>query len=276
MTNTKCSSAILTLCIASIPGLCSAQSAHAETDSLAAIRTSGVIRIANTQTSPPWSLIDNNNQPTGYDVDVAREVVRRMGVQKVIFIGDTWSNFVEGLKTGKYELVMNDLTPTPERMKQVDFSDAYGVEDFRIWVREGDSSIHGEKDLNGKRVGVVAGTSNESWSRAHLAGATFVDYDNGGLLFSDLANGRIDATVTSHFGGLATKQANHLPVKEVGEPLTFQLSAAAMKKGDQPLRDAINKALASMVTDGTIERLGKKWVGSNYDMVGYIKRASQN
>ena len=39
---------------------------------------------------------------------------------------------------------------------------------------------------------------------------------------------------------------------------------------------AINKALASMVTDGTIERLGKKWVGSNYDMVGYIKRASQN
>ncbi len=269
-------SAILMFLIGTTLTMSVERDANAQASTLADIRTSGVIRIANTQTSPPWSSIDTKNQPVGYDVDVANEVARRMGIPKVEFVGDTWSNFVEGLKTGKYDLVMNDLTPTPERTKQVDFSDAYGVEDFKIWVRDNDHAIRSEKDLGGKRVGVVAGTSNESWSRAHLAGSTFVDYDNGGLLFSDLANGRIDATVTSHFGGLATKQANNLPVKEVGEPLTFQLSAAAMRKGDPALRDAVNKAVASMMSDGTIERLGKKWVGGSYDMVRYIKLASQN
>lgn len=242
---------------------------------LSEIQSSGMIRIANTQDSPPWSMIDNDNQPTGYDVDMAREVAKRMGIAKVVFVSDTWSNFVEGLKGDKYDLVMNDLTPTPERTVQVDFSNPYGVEDFKVWVRESDAGIHGVQDLHGKRVGVVSGTSNEVWARAHLAGSIFVDYDNVGLLFSDLANGRIDATITSHFGGLAEVEANHLPIKEVGDPLTFELSAAAMKKGNSDLRDAVNKAIASMLADGTIERLGKKWVGRNYDMVAYIGRASQ-
>lgn len=266
---------LLSICMIGSLWLGGFQKANAQSSSLGDIRSNGVIRIANTQTSPPWSLIDSNNQPTGYDVEVAREVAKRIGVAKVEFVADTWSNFVEGLKTGKYDLVMNDLTPTPERAKQVDFSRAYGVEDFKIWVREGDGKINSLEDLAGKRVGVVSGTSNESWSRAHVAGATFVDYDNGALLFSDLAIGRIDATIDSHFGGLSEKQANHLPVKEVGHPLTFEMSAAAMRKGDQPLRDVVNKALASMLADGTIERLGKKWVGKDYDMVSYINQATK-
>jgi cystine transport system substrate-binding protein len=58
--------------------------ASAQTSTLADIRTSGVIHIANTQTSPPWSSIDTKNGPIGYDVDVANEVARRMGIPKVI------------------------------------------------------------------------------------------------------------------------------------------------------------------------------------------------
>ncbi|WP_318835774.1 transporter substrate-binding domain-containing protein [Burkholderia cepacia] len=238
------------------------------------MKSEGTIRIANTQTSPPWSALDNNNQPAGYDVDVAREVAKRMGL-KVVFVGDSWNNFVQGLKSGKYDLVMCDLTPTSERAKQVDFSVPYGVEDFRIWVNEKNSTVRSPSDLAGKKVGVVTGTSNEVWSRSHLKNSIFVDYDNDGLLFSDLANGRIDATIQSHFGGLAQRDSNHLPVKEVGEPLTFQLSAAAMNKGNSALQNSVNRAVSEMLADGTIDRLGKKWVGSNYQMARYIKKAEE-
>ena len=86
-------------------------------DILASARASGVIRIANTQSSPPWSLIDDKLQPAGYDVEVAKEVARRIGVAKVVFVADSFKNFVEGLKAGKYDMVMNDLTPSPEREK---------------------------------------------------------------------------------------------------------------------------------------------------------------
>nr|WP_084069567.1 transporter substrate-binding domain-containing protein [Paraburkholderia heleia] len=83
-----------------------------------------------------------------------------------------------------------------------------GVEDFRIWVNEKNSSVRSPSDLAGKKVGVVTGTSNEVWSRSHLKNSVFVDYDNDGLLFSDLANGRIDATIQSHFGGLAQRDGS--------------------------------------------------------------------
>jgi L-cystine transport system substrate-binding protein len=243
--------------------------------SLSRIKAAGVLRIANTQSSPPWTYLNDANQPVGYDIDMANEVAHRMGIPKVEFVADSFKNFVEGLKADKYDLVMNDLTPTPEREKQVDFSSPYGVEDFRIFVRKDNTSIHSQADLAGKRVGVTSGSSNETWSRAHLKQSSIMTYDNGGLVFADLGNGRIDAVIISHFGGLKYANVNHLPIKEVGEPLTYQLSAAAMIKGEPSLKASVDKAIAGMMADGTIEKIGKKWVGPQYDMAGSIRRAEQ-
>lgn len=266
----------LTACIniavlSTVSGLTSAQNIPA--DILANARATGVIRIANTQSSPPWSLIDDKLQPAGYDVEVAKEVVRRIGVAKVVFVADSFKNFVEGLKVGKYDMVMNDLTPTPERAKQVDFAAPYGVEDFRIFVLSANTDIKEKPDLKGKKVGVTTGTSNETWARANLKDSDIRTYDNGGFVFNDLGNGRIDAVISSHFGGMKYATVNKLPIKEVGQPLIYQLSAPAMAKGQQPLKDAVSKAVHDMIADGTIDRLARKWVGPSFDMVGDISKA---
>ncbi|WP_241290303.1 ABC transporter substrate-binding protein [Burkholderia stabilis] len=243
------------------------------TDLLAAARANGALRVANTQSSPPWSLLDDRNQPAGYDVEVAREVAKRIGVKQIVFVADSFKNFVEGLKSGKYDLVMNDLTPTAERSKQVDFAKPYGVEDFRIFVRSDNTNVHGQADLKGKRVGVTTGSSNEAWARAHLKESDIRAYDNGGLVFNDLGSGRLDAVIISHFGGMKYANVNHLPVKEVGEPLIYQLSAPALVKGQPALLAAVDKAIDDMTADGTLERLAKRWVGADYDMVGTIAKA---
>ncbi|WP_438392070.1 ABC transporter substrate-binding protein [Caballeronia sp. DA-9] len=242
-------------------------------DLLAKARAAGVIRIANTQSSPPWTLLDDKNRPAGYDIEVAKEVAKRIGVPKVTFVADSFKSFVEGLKSDKYDIVMNDLTPTPERAKQVDFAAPYGVEDFRIFVRTENTDIKDRPDLKGKRVGVTTGSTNESWARSNLKDSDIRTYDNGGLVFSDLGNGRIDAVIISHFGGMKYANVNHLPVKEVGEPLIYQLSAPAIAKNQPALLAAVNKAIADMSADGTLERLAKQWVGANYDMVGTIAKA---
>lgn len=244
-------------------------------DILAGARASGVIRIANTQSSPPWSLIDDKLQPAGYDVEVAKEVARRIGVAKVVFVADSFKNFVEGLKAGKYDMVMNDLTPSPEREKQVDFAAPYGVEDFRIFVLASNTSIKDKPDLKGKKVGVTTGTTNESWARVNLKESDIRAYDNGGFVFNDLGNGRIDAVISSHFGGMKYANVNKLPIKEVGPVLIYQLSAPAMPKGQQPLKEAVSKAIGDMTRDGTIDRLARRWVGAEFDMVGDIQRALQ-
>ncbi|WP_233101899.1 transporter substrate-binding domain-containing protein [Variovorax sp. IB41] len=260
---------------ASLALLGSATWAQQPRDLLAAARSSGVIRIANTQASPPWSMLDDKNQPAGYDVEVAKEVARRIGVAKVEFVADLFKNFVEGLKAGKYDLVMNDLTPTVEREKQVDFSAAYGLEDFRIFVRTANNDIKDRPDLKGKRIGVTAGTSNESWSRANLADSEIVTYDNGGLVFNDIAIGRIDAVISSHFGGMKYATVNKLPIKEVGPILTYQLSAAAMAKNQPALREAVSKAVRDMRADGTIDRLSTRWLGVSYQMTVEIAKAEK-
>jgi cystine transport system substrate-binding protein len=254
-----------------VAGLVTAQNIPA--DILAHARANGVIRIANTQSSPPWSLIDDKLQPAGYDVEVAKEVARRIGVARLVFVADSFKNFVEGLKAGKYDMVMNDLTPTPERARQVDFAAPYGVEDFRIFVLSANTDIKEKPDLKGKKVGVTTGTSNETWARANLKESDIRTYDNGGFVFNDLGNGRIDAVISSHFGGMKYATVNKLPIKEVGQPLIYQLSAPAMVKGQQPLRDAVSKAIQDMIGDGTIDRLARKWIGPNFDMVGDINKA---
>lgn len=241
-------------------------------DLLALARAQGFIRIANTQSSPPWTYVGLDNKPAGYDVEVAREVVKRIGIPRIEFIADSGKNFVEGLKSGKYELVMNDMTPTPERERQVDFSSPYGVEDFRIFVRV-PSQVQGTADLRGKRVGVTAGSSNESWARAHLVDSTVVTYDNGALVFNDLAVGRIEATISSYFGGTRYAKDKSLPIKEVGPILTYQLSAAAMPKDQPALRAAVSAAVESMIADGTIDRLSDRWVGVSYKMSTEVRRA---
>lgn len=262
------------LVLAALGSVCASSWAQSK-DILASARSAGVIRIANTQASPPWSLLDDKNQPSGYDVEVAKEVAKRIGVAKIEFIADLFKNFVEGLKADKYDLVMNDLTPTVERAKQVDFSAPYGVEDFRIFVRNVNTDIKDKPDLRGKRVGVTTGTSNESWARANLKDSEIITYDNGGLVFNDLAIGRIDAIISSHFGGMKYATINKLPIKEVGPILTYQLSAAAMVKNQPALREAVNKAVADMHADGTIDRLSKRWVGVSYEMSGEIAKAQK-
>ncbi|WP_099063042.1 transporter substrate-binding domain-containing protein [Serratia sp. BW106] len=251
----------------------SAMSASAADNTLAELRAKGDIRIANTQASPPWSFINDQNQPDGYDVAMAKEIAKRIGIPHITFVADTFKNFVEGLKTGKYDLVMNDLTPTAVREEQVDFSAPYGVEEFRIFVLDSNKDIHEQSDLDGKKVGATTGTTNESWSLEHLKQSKVLGYENGGLVFNDLATGRIDVVISSFFGGEKYRKANNLPIKAVGQPLTFQLSAAAMPKGHSSLKDAIDKAIQEMIADGTVMKLSQKYIGPDYQMTADIEKA---
>lgn len=250
----------------------STTSAYAD-DSLAKLKELGEIRIANTQTSPPWTYLNDQNKPDGYDVAVAQEVAKRIGIAKVVFVADTYKSFVEGLKTNKYDMVMNSLTPNPERRLQVDFSDPYGVEEFRIWVLEKNTDIHERADLAGKSIGVPTGTTNESWSRKHLTESEIRTYDNSGLVFNDLATGRTDVAISSYFSGVNYKKSLNIPIKAVGAPQTYQLSAAALPKGQDSLKVAVNKAIAGMIADGTLDTLTKKYIGDDYHMIESINKA---
>ena len=260
------------LCIA----LLGSSLAYAESapDALTRIRTAGVVHIATTFTSRPWSYLDDQNQPDGYDVAVSREIFKRMGVSNVEFVADKFANFVESLTTHKYDLVVSGMANTPDRARLVDFTDPYSVRDFRIWVNDQNTDIHDAQSLAGKSVGVSSGTSNELWAHRKLTQSDVKAYEGGGLLFTDLATGRLDSVIASYFVGKKTRIAGNLPIKPVGVPVTYSLGAIIVPKGDDTLRTEINGAIASMIADGSLQAIGKHYLGADYDVVGNMAKAN--
>lgn len=244
-----------------------------EDDSLSRLVKTGTVRVANTQTSPPLSFINAENKPDGYDIAVAREIFKRLGVPNVEFVADKFSSFVQSIQTRKYDVVINGMTKTPDRAAVVDFTSPYGVEEFRIWVNVKNVDIQDVASLKGKKVGASLGTSNELWERQNLKESEILTYDAGGLLYNDLALGRLDAIIESYFAGKKMQEVNHLPIKLAGEPVAYSLGAAVVPKGADALRLAMNEAIAGMIADGTITRLAKQYLGDDYDVVGDLARS---
>jgi cystine transport system substrate-binding protein len=256
------------------PALAITLSAHAADNSLSLLQERGVVRVANTQTSPPWSFLGPDNAPAGYDVAVARDMFRRIGIPKVEFVADKFKNFLEGISTRKYDVVVNSLARTPDREKVVDFTVPYAVQDFRIWVNTKNQDIRDAATLKGHSVGVSAGTSNELWARRNLVDSEIRTYEGGGFLYNDLVSGRLDSVIDSYVHGNSVRTVNKLPIKTVGEPLVYSLGAAIVPKGAVALRTAMDKALTEMRADGTLEKFGHEYVGPDYDMVGNMKKAT--
>ncbi|WP_168189813.1 transporter substrate-binding domain-containing protein [Herbaspirillum sp. VT-16-41] len=242
-------------------------------DSLSRLQQAGVVRIANTQTSPPWSYLDDKNQPDGYDVAVAREIFRRIGVARIEFIADKFKNFVEGINARKYDVVVNSMARTPEREKVVDFTLPYTVQDFRIWVNASNTDIRDRASLKGKSVGASAGTANEMWAHKNLPDSQVRAYEGGGFLYNDLVSGRLDSVIDSYFNGYKMKTINNLPVKTVGAPLVYSLGAAVLPKHADALKAAMDKAITDMIADGTLQKIAQRYVSPDYDMVGNMKKA---
>lgn len=240
---------------------------------LAAVRDKQVLRVANTQANPPWNFVDKSQGVSGYDVDVAREIARRMGVEKVEFLPGTFENFIPGVEAGRFDLVVSGQTITPEREKAVGFSRPYQVNGVGIFVARSNATIRGKQDLDGKTIAVSAGTTQEEQARQQFPDADVKTYSNATLALTDVANGRADASMVSRFQGSYVADKNHLAVKPVGAILQAEVNGMSFEKGQPAFKAAIDKALSGMVDDGTLARISKRWLG--LDMAAELAKLKQ-
>jgi cystine transport system substrate-binding protein len=248
--------ALLALVVASA---CSS-SPSATADLLDRVRESGTLRVAQTQANPPWNFLDDASQPMGYDVDVANELARRLGIPNVEFVPSNYQSFIEGVRANRYDVVISGQTITEERRQQVDFSRAYQVNGVSIFVKAGDRSISTLDDLAGRRVGVSAGTTNEKMAR-EIAGADVRTYENATLALTDLSRGGVDAMLVSRFAGTYLAERNGLPVEPVGELLELEVNGMTFRKDSPRFKQAVDEAIGQMIEDGTLSQISQRWLG---------------
>ena len=163
----------------------------------------------------------------------------------------------------RIDVAISSITITPERLKSQSFTQPYYDSDMGIATKT-DSPIKAEADLKGKIVGVLSGSTGETWVKAHQEADGFSDvkgYDTQQNLLLDLSAGRVDAAVSDIPGmQYSFTKMKDLTVKErikTGEQYGLMMTK------DHPLLGKLNDALSAMKKDGTLAAIHKKWFGSD-------------
>ncbi|MGW6454902.1 transporter substrate-binding domain-containing protein [Streptomyces sp. NPDC055078] len=258
--------AVLLAAGAAITAGCSANSAD---DTLGKARSKGVLRVALTQANPPWNFLEDN-KPVGYDVDVARELAKRLDIDRVEFIGSDFGNFIGGVQAGRFDIVISGQTITEERRKQVDFSRPYEVNGVSIFVREDRTALADASSLRGKTIAVTEGTTQAEYARSEIPGARIKTYKNATLALTDVGQGRADAALVSKFQGAYLADKNDLRVKAAGKLLETEINGMTFRKGQKDFKQKADDALSGMIEDGTLSSISRRWLGG-LDMAAELR-----
>ncbi|MCT9934500.1 transporter substrate-binding domain-containing protein [Planotetraspora sp. A-T 1434] len=226
--------------------------------------------MALTQANPPWSFLDDAGQPAGYDVDVAKDLAKRLGIPRVDFIGSDYASFIGGIQADRFDIVVSAQTITSKRDEQVDFSRPYAVNDVAVFVRTGTTGIATPRDLAGKKIAVSEGTTEAEFVRASIPGADVRIYKNAMLGLTDLSQGRADAALVSRFQGtyLAAKKA--LPVQAAIPVLHREVLGMSFRERSPRFKDAVDKAINGMIADATLSAISRRWF-SGTDMAAAVR-----
>lgn len=217
---------------------------------------------------PPMGFRDDQGQLVGFDIDVAKEASKRLGIP-VEFQSIDWDSKEAALKSGQVDVLWNGLTITPERQKVIAFSKPYMKNDQLLVVRS-DSPIHDKQDFSGKCIGTQEGSSSidalnrhKDFQRSLKGVKKYGDYVNA---FMDLEVGRIDGVLVDSVVGRYYMEKKPGKFKVVDKSLGEETFGIGMRKEDKPLQDKMNKVMAELSRDGTLSALSKKWLGDDITM----------
>jgi len=222
------------------------------------------IVFASDATFPPMEMVDTNKNIVGFDVDMINAAAKAAGFT-VEIRNTAWDGIFAGLDNGKYDAVLSSVTITDERKKTMDFSIPYINAGQILTVRADENNVTALTDLKGKKVGAQIGTTGafEIDKVKDANKITEKTYDEIGLAFEDLANGRIDGVVVDNPTAAAYALQNDKykgKLKTVGVPFTEEYYGVAVKKGNQKVLDLINAGLKKIMDSGENKQIEDKWL----------------
>ena len=232
--------------------------AHAA-DTLQQIQKAGVLKWgADAEGGAPYVFPDPQNPEhlIGFEVEIAGALARKLGVRAEM-VQNQWDALVPALQRGNFDIVLNGLEITDEHRSQIAMSVPYYVYTQQIITRKDDGSLTNLASLKKKAVGTLSGTVAERL----LEKAGDVDvrvYPGQVEPFRDLNNGRISAVMLDLPIAVyyLTKEPN---LKRSGEPFAPGYYGIGVRKEDQSLLIALNKAISELQADGTLEKIYRKW-----------------
>lgn len=234
-------------------------SAIADEKLLSEIKERGTILIGLEATYPPFNYQDESGELVGFEVDVAKAIADRIGVNAE-FVPTKWDGMLAGLETKRFDIITNQVTITEERQKKYDFTQPYTVSGIQVITREDkQADFNSPADLSGKSVGVGLGSNYEEWLIQNVPEANVSTYDDNATKLQDLLVGRLDAFLNDRLAATYLLENSGGRIVAAGEPFDKQRMGIALRKNNADLLVALNSALDELRADGTLASISQKW-----------------
>lgn len=216
----------------------------------------GTLTMATNAQFPPYEYYDGQ-EIIGIDADIAKAIADKMGLELKIEDME-FDSIITAVSTGKADLGLAGMTVDPDRQKNVDFSDPYATGVQVIIVKE-DSTIAKPDDLKGKKIGVQLSTTGDIYATDDFGKDSVVQYNKGSDAVMALTQGQVDAVIIDNEPAKSFVEANK-GLKILDTKYATENYAACIAKDNTGLTKAVNKALAELKADGTLQKIVDKYI----------------
>ena len=215
----------------------------------------------------PMGFRNKEGKLVGYDVELARESLKKIGLTAKFQVID-WSMKETELKTGHIDMIWNGYTKNADRVKKVAFSNSYH-HDKQVIVSMKNQQINHLSDLKGKKLGAQTGSSGlltydqKGNKLKKIVGSDAQPYDTFDKALNDLQVGRLNAVLidADYAGYYIAHEKDPQAFKIIDTNFGQDSYGVGMRKGDVTLIKKVNEALAKAKSDGTIDKLSQKYFG---------------
>ncbi len=238
-------------------------------DAVSALKERGVFVLGLDDSFPPLGFRSEDNEIVGYDIDLAKEVAKRLGVEFRAQPID-WDAKEMELETGKIDCIWNGFTITEERKNALSFTEAYLNNDQVLVVRE-KSGINSLADVAGMVVGIQSGSSAQEAVDDNAAFASSISklimFKDNITALNDLDIGGLDGVVMDSVVANYSIAQTKKPFKVIDESLANEGYGIGFRKNEPELRDAVWNILKEMQADGTVTAISQKWFGRDISVI---------
>lgn len=239
-----------------------------EDKSLDSIKEKGKFILGLDDSFPPMGFRDENNEIVGFDIDLAKEVTSRMGVELVVQ-PISWDSKEMELNSGNIDCIWNGMSINDERKAAMNLSEAYLRNDM-VFVVLDSSAYNSQADLAGKKVAVQNGSSAQEileGSEFNGQAGEIIGYDDNVTAFMDLDANGVDAVFLDSVVANYFITSKNKPYRILSDVLYEEEYAIGFRKNDQALRDEVQKILSEMKADGKVGEISTKWFGSDITII---------
>jgi lysine-arginine-ornithine-binding protein len=230
-----------------------------------------VIRFGVDPSYPPFESKAADGSLVGFDIDLGNALCAKLNA-KCVWVENDFDGMIPALQARKIDAVLSDMSVTEKRLQQIDFTEKISSSPTRMVGKTGSNLLPTAESLRGRNIGVEQGTIQETYAKIYFEphGVNVVSYQNQDQVYADLKSGRLDASlqdeVQASIGFLKTPEGVGFEFcgPELQDPkILGDAVAIGLRKGDSDLKNALNRALAELLKDGTYQTIAKKYFDFN-------------